>query len=245
MAEAKSSLTSWQAVPTDEQLEKLVAAQASRTPLPRLTDEQVESFKRDGWVFVPSEQMWSGDDLKALVKHSAEMDTWPEMAGKWMKYFEKNKLKGKPGHDGADEPDKILQRVENFLEYNSELDRLINGSRLLGMIEQLFGEPAVLYKEKINYKLPGGDGFNPHQDVAAGWWMYGQTLHISVLIGIDEATPENGALELVRGQFGARRERISPDWKEIPKETCDQLKWEMARTRPGDICFFDSFVPHR
>ncbi len=30
--------------------------------------------------------------------------------------------------------------------------------------ERLLGEPAVLYKEKINHKLPGGAGYSAHQD---------------------------------------------------------------------------------
>jgi len=55
---------------------------------------------------------------------------------------------------------KILQRLENFTQYCAALDFLLNGSKLLGVCGQLFGETAVLYKEKINYKLPGGDDFN-------------------------------------------------------------------------------------
>ena len=34
-----------------------------------------------------------------------------------------------------------------------------------GIVSQLFGEEAVLYKEKINFKLPSGEEFKPHQDV--------------------------------------------------------------------------------
>jgi len=81
-----------------------------------------------------------------------------------MKYYEAN-----PEHktDSA-APPKILQRIENFLQFNPALDRLINGPRMLKLMGELFGEPSVLYKEKINYKLPGGEGFKPHQDVAAG-----------------------------------------------------------------------------
>lgn len=32
---------------------------------------------------------------------------------------------------------------------------------------QLFEEEAVLFKEKINFKLPGGCGFFAHQDTPA------------------------------------------------------------------------------
>ena len=31
------------------------------------------------------------------------------------------------------------------------------------IVGQLLGEDAVLYKEKINFKAPGGAGFSPHQ----------------------------------------------------------------------------------
>jgi len=30
----------------------------------------------------------------------------------------------------------------------------------------------VLFKEKVNFKMPGGDGFKPHQDSQAGWDRY-------------------------------------------------------------------------
>jgi len=214
-----------------------------RHPLKELTPEMVADFHRDGFLFLPRELVWTEDQERLLVDEVDRMDGWPEAAGKWMKYFEKNSLKGKPGHDGVDEPDKILQRIENFLDYNHNLNELINGPRMLRLVSQLFGEEAVLYKEKINYKLPGGQGFAPHQDVAAGWWMYGQSLHISTLIGIDPATTENGALELVRGAH--KQGMLSDQWKGLSDEVCDRLKWEMFPTRTGDIVFFDSFVPHR
>lgn len=211
-----------------------------------LSAEQVEAFHRDGFIFVPAEQMWTEDELKALISSVNEMDSWPEKAGHWMKYFEKNLNFGQAGHE--QESERILQRIENFLQYNSSLNHLVNESRFLGMIAQLFGgEEALMYKEKINYKLPGGDGFKPHQDVAAGWWMYGQSLHISALIAIDEATPKNGALELVRGEH--KKGMLSGEWKELPQDLCDQWeqekRWEMFPTKPGDVVFFDSFVPHR
>ena len=37
-------------------------------------------------------------------------------------------------------------------------------SRIVEATSQLFGEPAVLWKEKMNFKKPGSAGFAPHQD---------------------------------------------------------------------------------
>lgn len=111
------------------------------------------------------------------------------------------------------------------------------------MCSDLFNERAIMYKEKVNYKLPGGAGFAPHQDVAAGWWMYKQSLHISCLVSIDPATAENGCLEVVAGKH--TEGMMSEEWKEIPSSKVAQMTWEMVPTEPGDVLFFDSYVPHR
>jgi hypothetical protein len=183
------------------------------------------------------------------------------------------------------------------------------------MCSDLFAEQAIMYKEKVNYKLPGGAGFAPHQDVAAGWWMvrttqtlaqrspaqvaddcapdrghpatvtdggvhrteswagagaarvesriapphlyfplflpplfflfcqYKQTLHISCLVSIDAATEANGCLEVVAGRHTDGM--LSDEWKEIPAETVSRFEWKPVPTEPGDVLFFDSYVPHR
>ena len=50
-------------------------------------------------------------------------------------------------------------------------------------------------------------------------------------------------MELVRGKH--KSGLIGPVGKEIPKEVVDSLDWESYPTQPGDIIFFDSYVPHR
>jgi len=221
---------------------KSAASQGSQhQPLEELTPEMVEEFRRDGFVFVPRELLWTEEQLKVLVDEVNQTFNWPDAPGKWMKYFEKNNLRGKPGHEDA--PAKILQRVEFFLDYNDKLNELINGPRMLHMVSQLFGERAILFKEKVNYKLPGGQGFSPHQDASSGWWKYGQTLHISSLLSIDAADASNGALELVRGAH--KQGLLCERWAGLSDEVSKNMKWEMAVTRPGDLVFFDSFVPHR
>jgi ectoine hydroxylase-related dioxygenase (phytanoyl-CoA dioxygenase family) len=162
------------------------------------------------------------------------MDEWPEIPGKWMKYFEQTLCP-----NGS----RILSRIENFCQYNPELDYFLTGTKLLGATSQLFGEPSILYKEKINYKMPGGSGFTPHQDVAAGWWMYGGSYHINALIAIDEATKQNGCLQVALMQH--TRGMLSVPWTEISPEVEASMAFVDVEMRPGDIAFFDSFVPHR
>ena len=129
------------------------------------------------------------------------------------------------------------------MDYHAGLNYLLNGQKLLSLCAQLLFEEAVLYKEKINYKLPGGEGFAPHQDVAAGWWMYGQSMHISTLVAVDEATLANGCLEVAHGEH--RRGIIGEPWKEVDPTEAAKMDWKFVETKPGDVVFFDSFVPHR
>jgi 2-aminoethylphosphonate dioxygenase len=58
---------------------------------------------------------------------------------------------------------------EDLCPHHKGFDRLIRGGRLQRCVERLLGEPAALFKEKINFKMPGGAGFEAHQDQQAGW----------------------------------------------------------------------------
>jgi len=208
-------------------------------PLPSmLTPEQLASYDRDGFLLIKAKDVWSPAEMKLLLASVNLMDNWPDRAGEYMKYYEKDRRAADP----AAAP-KILSRIENFVQYNPGLDFLLQGDKLPAMCTDLFGEQSIMYKEKVNYKLPGSDGFAPHQDVAAGWWLYNQSIHVSCLVSIDAATEANGCLEVAAGEH--KRGMMSPEWKEIPEETVKRLQWQMVPTEPGDVLFFDSYVPHR
>lgn len=156
----------------------------------------------------------------------------PETAGKWMKYFER-----------AANGKRQLCRVENFIQYHAGFEHLIAGPRTLAMVSALFGEPAALFKEKINYKLPGGGGFAPHQDAPA-FTSFGQSLHITLMISVDATTAANGCLEVAPHPGGRTTLPLAADLT-IDPDVTDVLPWSPIATRPGDLLFFDSYLPHR
>jgi ectoine hydroxylase-related dioxygenase (phytanoyl-CoA dioxygenase family) len=100
----------------------------------------------------------------------------------------------------------------------------------------------VLFKDKINFKLPGGGGFEAHQDVQAGWARYGG-LHITALVTIDRATIANGCLEIATDFH--RRSLIGNEWEPLAEEQLAGIRFVPIEAEPGDSVFFDSFVPHR
>src|SRR5687768_15696477 len=62
-------------------------------------------------------------------------------------------------HDEMTGAGRRRARTENFAPHHAGMRRLLTEGALVEMAGELLGEPAVLFKEKINYKHPGGAGF--------------------------------------------------------------------------------------
>jgi hypothetical protein len=199
-------------------------------PLGHLSPAQVKAFHDDGFLIVRG--FFNPQEMADITRWSEDVEHWPEVPGQYMMYFEQSQL---DGHG------RILSRLEDFAPYHTGFDALFRGDKLCGSVGQLFGEEAVLFKDKINFKMPGGDGFKPHQDVQAGWDRYG-SLHISVLITIDEATLENGCLELVAGHHD--KGMVGESWAPLTNEHMQGMEFIAVPTQPGDAVFFDSYAPH-
>ena len=102
-----------------------------------------------------------------------------------------------------------------------------------------------LFKDKINFKMPGGDGFKPHQDSQAGWEVYA-TYFINVMVCLDEATIENGCLELAsRPAEITETELMGKEWTPLSEEETAMIDFKPYPTKPGDVIYFDSYAPHK
>jgi hypothetical protein len=195
-----------------------------------LGEGDVTAFRRDGYVirrgiFTPGETV-------QMAAWTDEVQHLPEVPGKYMMYFETSLLE--PGR-------RVIQRIENFSPYHEGFAALFEGDKMRGAVAQLLGEPAVLFKEKINFKLPGGDGFKPHQDQAAGWSTYAD-LFVTAMVSIDDTTLENGCLELAAGHH--RRGLIGSEWTPLTEADMRAMGAQPFETRAGDVVFFDSYTPH-
>lgn len=209
-----------------------MSAESATTPL--LSREEIEQYKRDGVLVVRAERVFSdAGRLEEFLKWCKEVCNWPEVKGKWMQYFEKSLIDGR----------RMLNRVEKFLDFHLQLDDLFRRGSMAQLVQEAVEAPVVLFKEKINYKLPGGDGFKPHQDVQAGWDRYGQTIHFNLLVAIDPCTLDNGSLEVVRARH--KEGLLGSMGQELPAELVAELSFELLELHPGDLVLFDSFVPHR
>jgi hypothetical protein len=195
-----------------------------------LRGSALEHYANKGWVVVPG--FFSVEQTEQLARFADEVCELPEVAGKQMLYREPSLL---------DSQARVFQRVENFCSYHSGFDKLIRGGRLESAVEQLLGGPAVLFKEKINFKLSGGAGFEPHQDQQAGWSRYAP-LFVTALVSIDPATLENGCLEIAN--CPRQNRLIGREWEPLTASEMAGFELMPVPTGRGDVVFFDSFVPH-
>lgn len=193
--------------------------------------EQIEDFKVTGYAFLKG--FLSPERVDIIRKWTEEIIAWPEAPGKYMKYFEDEEVA--PGQ-------RLVNRIENFVPYHEGLNQLCTRSELTECLEELLGGEALLFKDKVNLKPPRGRGFTPHQDQAAGWNAYAK-FFVSALVPLDENTAENGCLEIFPENYG--RTLISEEWKPIGGEELELITWESVPVSPGDVLFFDSYMPHQ
>ncbi|MDQ1429676.1 MAG: 2-aminoethylphosphonate dioxygenase [Actinomycetota bacterium] len=182
-------------------------------------------FAEHGWAVVDA---LSPDEQRDLGRWVDEVAALPDGAGGVLQHSE-----------GTDEGP-LLCRTENFVPLQADLCRLLCAGTMLEVAGALLGEPAVLYKEKINYKLPGGAGYSAHQDAPAYPMI---DAHVSAMVAVDAADGDNGSLELVSGCF----DRVLPTDERgcIDPAVADGLAWRSVPLPAGQTLWFHSRTPHR
>jgi ectoine hydroxylase-related dioxygenase (phytanoyl-CoA dioxygenase family) len=196
-----------------------------------LTQSQLADFRRDGFLIVRG--MYSPEEVRALSGFIDELERRPRKPGLEMAYYEDSLLeKGK----------RVLSRIEKFADAHDGFRKFVFDPKMTGPASELIGDRAVLFKEKINFKLPGGGGFEPHQDIQPGWDEYAP-FFLSVLVTIDSSTIQNGCLELAAGHH--TRGLIGRKWKPLEGAELEGIVFKACPMEPGDVAFFDCFVPHQ
>jgi hypothetical protein len=203
--------------------QSLAVAGAERDPTP----EECARMARDGYLVVPG--FFGARHTRDLLRWTTDLETAPEQPGRHWVYHEESLTE--PGRS-------VIQRIENFCPFHTELDALVRDGALARWTAALMGGPVVLFKDKINFKMPGAPGFKAHQDQQAGWGRYAP-IFVTAMVSIDPATLENGCLEVAPGRH--REGLLGEEWNPLEETGLDLHE---VPTGPGDVIFFDSFAPH-
>ena len=202
--------------------------------MPTLSQEQITDFQKRGFIVL--KKYFNADVIDQLSRWLDELSQKAPDEGSEAKYYEKSPI--------SDED--LLVRAEYLLgEHNKRMTDLLLNETTLFCLEELFGEPPVLFKEKANYKLPGCRPDKLHQDQAAGWNAY-TDFFISMAIVVDENRKDNAAISFMcSGNYD--KSLMSDEWTPLtmddpPYQPEDE--YMLLEAQPGDVVFFDSYVPH-
>jgi ectoine hydroxylase-related dioxygenase (phytanoyl-CoA dioxygenase family) len=194
-----------------------------------LDGEQRRFWERNGYLWLRG--FLDPAAVAETTRWTEEVAAWPDTPGKWMRYYER-------GPGGT----KVLARVENYLTFHAGLDTLLCHGRIGAVLAELLGEPAVVFKDKINLKAAGGAGFAPHQDAPA-YVDFGVPYHATVMVPVDAFTADNGCLEMAREATQTAFLPQNPDGT-LRDDQVARFTWDAVLAVPGDVIVFDSYVPH-
>lgn len=162
---------------------------------------------------------------------ASEVRSLPRETGKWMPYDEI-----------TSSGERQLMRTENFVDFHAGFASLLHGPELNGILKQVTRDDMLLFKDKINYKLPGGNGFGAHLDAPA-YDHIGEIEHTTANLAVDAATIGNGCVEVVPGSHRMSVElaeggRISDSWVAAHE-------WKPVKLGAGDLLIFGSHLAHK
>src|SRR3954462_10178404 len=203
----------------------------------KLSQEQLEFFHREGWLFLP--ELFSPEEVDLLAREAigiydaSRPEVWREKSG--------------------------APRTAFAAHLYNEAFRILGAHpRMIDPVEQLFGEQVYMHQFKINAKSAfTGDVWQWHQDY--GTWKRDDGMPepraMNIAIFLDEVMPINGPLMLVPQSQNAGDLKASHDlattsyplWT-LDEETVTRLVKEgviVAPTgKPGGMLMFHGNLVH-
>ena len=198
-----------------------------------LEEQDIINYKKNG--FLIKKFFYTESEVLQIKKWLDEYQqkTIYDWHGKENAYYETSLL---------DKKTRILSRIEKFTDFHLGLKNIAQSKRLLEILEDLVGEECILFKEKINFKQSGGNGFRTHQDIVSRWDDFA-SYFMNIFVTIDKCTIENGCLEIAKGF--TKKELITNYDTPIDENLEKEMNFIPCLTFPGDVIFFDCFIPHR
>ena len=211
-----------------------------------LTQDQIDRFRRDGWLVVADAV--SPEQLDAMRLQLAD---WVAASRAHTAPFGPETVDGRPRFDmgaehTADNP--ALRRVNNPSDVSDVFLDVVQHACTADMVADLIGPDVKFHHCKINLKLPGSHtevGY--HQD-----FMY--TPHtnddiVTALLMLDDVTEENGCLKVVPGSHAGPLHSLFQGDRftgVIAEPAAGELKAaEVAVTGPaGSVCLMHTRLAH-
>lgn len=200
---------------------------------PVLSHEQVQRFADEGFLVV--ENLFDAD----LVDRTLDLARRDRDLAERAK-FNKN-------HEGEGVGTRLVYREELADDIYAAY---VQSRRILGPLQQLFGDRARHYYHLAMLKDPGTGGWQWHQDYGYHYKEFLLPDFISVMVALEPATRTNGCLRVLRGSQRLGRLEHRPSGSQLVADP-DRLARALGRFEEihcelevGSVLFFHGNVLH-
>jgi phytanoyl-CoA hydroxylase len=203
---------------------------------------EIAFYREHGYLvvrqaFTPAEVQAGLAGLVALI-----MGSRPDFKGVWFEAKAKDILSTL----SADQRQDAVRKLAYFVEFDARLKALSHHERLWSTVRRLLGDREPhMFQDMALIKPPRVGREKPwHQDHAYFDYALGTPV-VGVWIALDEATIENGCMQLLPGRHkeGPIIHFQRRDW-----QICDNqvlgTRSVAAPLAPGGLLFFDGLLPH-
>ena len=193
----------------------------------RLSETQIEQYENDGYVIVPD---FLAPEEVALLAAEADILGTPQ--------------RGLPDGNVYENESGMIRKSYSFDKDSEAYFLTSRMPRMLVPTRQLLGEKIYLYMTHMNHKVAKkGEIWLWHQDYAH-WELDGVErggAHdmVTIMIMIDESTPENGPLQVLKGSHKLPVEAFEIDLEEtsVPTAKVDEARMaEIVRSHEAVTC---------
>lgn len=157
---------------------------------------------------------------------------------------------------------KKLRRIERISEFSKNSKNLICSKEIFSLIKNIENGEHKLFKDKLNFKYPGGAGYLPHIDghflwrdkdnkIQSGWKKYSNNF-INLVLPLEKTDKKNGCIYLAKKKdtkkIGKTFRKISTNMMlgtpNIKNKDIKKFKFFPVELEVGDICLFNWKCAH-
>lgn len=211
-----------------------------------LSNDQVQSFKKQGYLIVP--QVFTSSEITELrdaFEDIVQLAEWDGLGPDYQKGISGGPHIHIQAPDNVSSNAKYLRKVQWPAMFHPTFERIRNSEKFVSLLTPLLGDSLKQYINQINFKMPGGNiEFPWHQDIRPTPAFRDQLEnYVQTIIAVDDATEENGCLWIIPESHTLGAVKVKRYGGQL-EDYIDPNKAMPCIARAGDVIMFTSYTVH-